>query len=1039
MSQGPSFLVTISSGIQDIAALLPLLGTEQCERHVGSALDKGFLYAAATPLSIFGSLGIVKASFATLLTSFSSRRFYGAGWLEDAGFGTTGSISSMVTVLRGTMRYGAEIRLEKLLKEQYIENLALVSEIRLEGHYDDSMSLWEWNRYLVLTSLVASLLSLTPYVYLARDDWSSLLAWLFPAFRSFGSLLCVVAVQLILQRRILRITQSSLLLLQARQICPSSLDEVEDDRKLLVEERLESVAKKLRERVDLAKPTGDKLAQGYLASIEAILSPPRPDWAMRLFRVLLVVGMGMIVVGYIGCFSRVSQSSAKAGPYVWLGMEVFLSLLRIVLWGWDPSLDDNDGGMEMVFDLLPDQRHIFPHITTPYTLQQLTPHGQEFAHWEKAEAESFIVESADHFLAAASLYRGPLPRLELDNTLLFIGIVPDWHGDHGIKLLCVNACREDSKTSSISFFLRRSERAIGLFATYSSRSEAIPSTVAVRVILEDEVTGEPESVAYMDSQTRNRIIEYSFLIFERLFNHTPRGIRRLSWTITFPTIRRQEQHGGNGMDVLCTKSDEEYMRLRQRYDLKGDWCLGRGNMLIGVFRAFSSPLTELGLVFDSTVMEISICLEEHRFIKSTNLSPAVHHLIRLEGVRTMEERIRLESESRSRRLDSITALGLEQTWEFLLRELRSFRHMPFDSQVLSDWENHITRIGLGDIPTVADLFEHRPFNTQLPHGLGIQLLPSFQETDNGNSTPIFLNMVSYLRSSLSRLGHEATMGIPLPGRIPPCDSASPEFVPPYRCVASDALSVLDALGHRLEDVRLLELRGLERFAALNVLDRLVALPPSPSLTTMVIQNVFPQSHELPQRVSSAIKQQKMICVAFAGCIGLHSNLFKDVIDNNRWEWRQQMETNNKPAYRFGVELHTAKKQGDGASYSTYLDVVLLSRNSRIFVMIYTPRAGRIIPILSLRNSKLSNMTVIASLRLSQRVDMPAIRRVERSVSPSHVFEEVRLDGFQVDEPGHYELYISIDRGQYLFKDLRVEFPVTPSTQEILELLPGPFE
>ncbi|KAL0562906.1 hypothetical protein V5O48_019172, partial [Marasmius crinis-equi] len=448
-------------------------------------------------------------------------------------------------------------------------------------------------------------------------------------------------------------------------------------------------------------------------------------------------------------------------------MEVFLSLLRIALWGWDPSLDDNDGGMEMVFNLLPDH-HIFPHITTPYTLEQLTTPEREELGLVKAEGESFVVDSADHFLAAASSYRGPLPRLELDNTSLFISIIPDWHGDHGTKFLCVNACRDDSKTSSISFFLGHSERATRLLTTYSSRSEAIPNTAAARIVLEDKMTGKPESVAYMDNQTRDRIIEYSFLLFERLFTHTPSGMQTLSWTITFPMTSRKHHQGGNGTDILCTKSDRDYMRLRQRYDLKGDHCVRRGSMLAGVFS--TATMIEWGLVFDSAVMEISICLEEHRFIKSTNLSPDVHHLIRLEGVRNMEERIRLENESRRKRggnLNFTTALLHDQTWEFLLRELRSFRHMPLDSQVLSDWENHITRIGLGDIPTAADLFGLRPFNTQLPHGLGTQLLPLFQETDNGNPTPIFLNMVSYLRTSLSRLGHEATMGIPLPGRIPP--------------------------------------------------------------------------------------------------------------------------------------------------------------------------------------------------------------------------------------------------------------------------------
>ena len=61
----------LERGIQDIATLLPLLGTDQCEKHVGSALEGGYLYAAATPLSILGSLGIVKLGISVLISSIS--------------------------------------------------------------------------------------------------------------------------------------------------------------------------------------------------------------------------------------------------------------------------------------------------------------------------------------------------------------------------------------------------------------------------------------------------------------------------------------------------------------------------------------------------------------------------------------------------------------------------------------------------------------------------------------------------------------------------------------------------------------------------------------------------------------------------------------------------------------------------------------------------------------------------------------------------------------------------------------------------------
>src|ERR1700761_6857082 len=80
---------TLSSGIQDISALLPLLGTDQCENHIGSGLEQGFLYPAATTLSVFGSLGTARAGLKTLVASINIRHFnfIGARILRDSGFG----------------------------------------------------------------------------------------------------------------------------------------------------------------------------------------------------------------------------------------------------------------------------------------------------------------------------------------------------------------------------------------------------------------------------------------------------------------------------------------------------------------------------------------------------------------------------------------------------------------------------------------------------------------------------------------------------------------------------------------------------------------------------------------------------------------------------------------------------------------------------------------------------------------------------------------------------------------------------------------
>ena len=52
-STGGEIGSTLTGGIQDVAAILPLLGTEQCSDQVSSALTRGYLYASSAPMSIF--------------------------------------------------------------------------------------------------------------------------------------------------------------------------------------------------------------------------------------------------------------------------------------------------------------------------------------------------------------------------------------------------------------------------------------------------------------------------------------------------------------------------------------------------------------------------------------------------------------------------------------------------------------------------------------------------------------------------------------------------------------------------------------------------------------------------------------------------------------------------------------------------------------------------------------------------------------------------------------------------------------------------
>ena len=126
MSDPISFGATITGGIQNIAGLLPLLGTQQCEEHIGSALTKGYLYAAATPISIFGSLGVARAGFKTLIACMPGRTWSGATGatiLANMGFEPKGTNLSLVMIDKDDKdgRHLAETRLDELVKELHLD------------------------------------------------------------------------------------------------------------------------------------------------------------------------------------------------------------------------------------------------------------------------------------------------------------------------------------------------------------------------------------------------------------------------------------------------------------------------------------------------------------------------------------------------------------------------------------------------------------------------------------------------------------------------------------------------------------------------------------------------------------------------------------------------------------------------------------------------------------------------------------------------------------------------------------------------------
>ena len=115
-----SIRATLTGGIQDVSALLPLLGTEQCEANASSALTNGYLYVAAMPISVFGSLGLARAGLKTFIASLNfsifNRKIRGAQMLSNMGFRPLGTNLPLIMLDENDHKcHLVETRLDELL------------------------------------------------------------------------------------------------------------------------------------------------------------------------------------------------------------------------------------------------------------------------------------------------------------------------------------------------------------------------------------------------------------------------------------------------------------------------------------------------------------------------------------------------------------------------------------------------------------------------------------------------------------------------------------------------------------------------------------------------------------------------------------------------------------------------------------------------------------------------------------------------------------------------------------------------------------
>ncbi|KAJ7096132.1 ankyrin repeat-containing domain protein [Mycena epipterygia] len=401
-----SFGATISSGIQDISAILSLFGTEQCELHIGSALrgggGGGYLYAAITPVSIFGSLGAAKAAFTIMLLGLP----FGARTLKHIGFEPKGDVVAATMLEKQSDHYLTETRLLHLLDKHYIRSAQHVC-VKRPDVTARFIPLRPWDLRLLVVSLFVACLGVIPYVHFTVLHHSSFpaLAIFFPFCRVFGGLLCVFPGQLLLQYRIEMITKQRLLFKGINDTLHEQNTKIPVQH-LLWDDTFTSETC-LSSLVDFLKSNEANNSTLFVKHVaHALRLPSEPSsrevakgiktyltntWSWLALLCALLLGFFMTIIGYIGCFTIVQSSSASSDTYIWLGLETALAFFRLLIWALNPSWDDSDG-----ISLAPTEFSPLPGVMPTWVVI------------ERKSFQMFKIISETGFWQALTAYSGPV-------------------------------------------------------------------------------------------------------------------------------------------------------------------------------------------------------------------------------------------------------------------------------------------------------------------------------------------------------------------------------------------------------------------------------------------------------------------------------------------------------------------------------------------------------------------------------------------------------------------------------------------------------
>jgi hypothetical protein len=153
-------------------------------------------------MSIFGSLGMARAGFKALIACTSGRTWSGAKVLANMGFEPSGINLSLVMIDKDDKYecHLAETRLDELVKELHIDKNRITVSHKCTG----------WNLTMILLTAFLSSLSMIPHLNLEGSDLTHFNQWTFPILRAVGGFLTASVMQIVIERRIGRLTASHL-------------------------------------------------------------------------------------------------------------------------------------------------------------------------------------------------------------------------------------------------------------------------------------------------------------------------------------------------------------------------------------------------------------------------------------------------------------------------------------------------------------------------------------------------------------------------------------------------------------------------------------------------------------------------------------------------------------------------------------------------------------------------------------------------------------------------------------------------------------